>query len=315
MAVTVASAPAKIILFGEHAVVYGRPAIAVPISQVRAEAIVEDSLRSGIRLRAPNLGREYWLNEAPDGDPFARAVQSVLEFVTLPNLPDLTITVKSMIPIASGLGSGAAMAAAVIRSLALHLEITDLATDEQVSTLCYQVERLLHGTPSGIDNTVVAYERPVYFVRQQPTNRIDTFSVAAPLRLLVADTGEESKTWDVVGDVRRQWQENPKKFELLFDNCGRMANEARIAIQEGDPERVGRLMHENQGYLRAMTVSSEKLERLIAAADSSGALGAKLSGAGRGGNMIALVEEENEDEVRSSLLATGANSVLLSVLT
>ena len=79
MAVTVASAPAKIILFGEHAVVYGRPAIAVPISQVRAEAIVEDGQQTGIRLKAPDLGREYGLNEAHADDPFARAVQIVLE--------------------------------------------------------------------------------------------------------------------------------------------------------------------------------------------------------------------------------------------
>jgi mevalonate kinase len=315
MAVTVASAPAKIILFGEHAVVYGRPAIAVPISQVRAEAIVEDSQTPGIRLRAPDLGLENWLKEAHDGDPFARAVHIVLESATVSRLPNLTITVRSTIPIASGLGSGAAMAAAVIRSLAQHLDMNDLATDQQVSALCYQVEGLLHGTPSGIDNTVVAYERPVFFVRQEPSNRIDTFTVATPLHILVADTGQLSMTRDVVGDVRRQWQADPEKFEQLFDSCGRVADEARVAIQEGDPERVGLLMQENQVYLREMTVSSDRLEQLIAAAISAGALGAKLSGAGRGGNMIALVDKENEVEVRNSLLSAGANSVLISVLT
>ena len=127
MAVTVASAPAKIILFGEHAVVYGRPAIAVPISQVRAEAIVEDSLTPGIRLRAPDLGLENWLEEAHDGDPFARAVQIVLESATVSRLPNLTITVRSTIPIASGLGSGAAMAAAVIRSTTAALGASSAA--------------------------------------------------------------------------------------------------------------------------------------------------------------------------------------------
>ncbi len=315
MAVTVASAPAKIILFGEHAVVYGRPAIAVPISQVRAEAIVEDSLMHGIKLRAPDLGRESWLTEAQDSDPFARAVQIVLETAPVSRLPDLTITVRSTIPIASGLGSGAAMAAAVIRSLAQHLGLTDLATDQQVSALCYQVERLLHGTPSGIDNTVVAYERPVFFVRQEPSNRIEPFTVATPLHMLVADTGEVSMTRDVVEDVGRRWQKDPEKFEQLFNSCGRVADEARMAIRKGDPKRVGRLMQENQVYLREMTVSSTRLEQLIAAAILAGALGAKLSGAGRGGNMIALVDKENVDKVRNRLLSAGAKSVLISVLT
>lgn len=314
MPITRAGAPGKIILFGEHAVVYGRPAIAAPLTQVRAEATVEKSQTEGVRLRAPDLGRDYWLHEAGEDDPFARAVRVLAEVAGFPSLPNLVITVRSTIPIASGLGSGAAMAAAVIRALARHLDLVQLTSDEQVSALTYQVEKLLHGTPSGVDNTVVAYERPVYFVRRQPQNLIETLPVAGPIRLLVADTGAASVTRVVVGDVRQQWQAEPALFEGYFDGCGAVTESARQAIGLGQLERLGELMDQNQAWLRLMTVSSPELETLIKAALSAGALGAKLSGAGRGGNMIALVTEALQDGVREALLEAGARSVLGSTL-
>lgn len=314
MAITRTSAPGKIILFGEHAVVYGRPAIAAPVTRIRAEATVEDSDVNGIKLKAPDLKVERWLIDSSDTDPFAKAVRVVLEAAGLKQLPSLVVTVHSSIPIASGLGSGAAMAAAVIRALAKHLGFNELATDQQVSNLCFKVEKLLHGTPSGIDNTVVAYEKPVYFIRRDPLNQIGTISVAEPLHLLVADTGQASSTKDVVSDVRNQWQKDRARYEELFDECGRVAREARLAIEKGIPTKVGQLMLENQNYLRQMTVSSDALERLIGVSISAGALGAKLSGAGRGGNMIALVRPGDEDRIRQALLSAGAIGVLESIL-
>ncbi len=314
MAQTSATAPGKIILFGEHAVVYGRPAIAVPLAQVRASALVEDGWNSGVRLYAPDIGRDYWLREAKERDPLAQAVRVVVQAAQISSLPNLKVTVRSTIPIASGLGSGAAMAAAVIRSLAKHLAYSELATDSKVSELTYQVETLLHGTPSGIDNTVVSYEKPVFFIRQQPRNKIETFSVSHPLLFLVADTGIVSKTKDVVGDVRRRWQEEPAKYEQLFDHCGRIASAARDYIEDGKVNEIGRLMVDNQRYLQEMTVSSPELEQLIQVAMSNGALGAKLSGAGRGGNMIALVDEGQENDIKEALLSAGAKHVLTSVL-
>ena len=309
MTITTATAPGKIILFGEHAVVYGRPAIAAPVTQVRAKAVVEDTPDQGVRLVAPDIGQAYWLSGANEKDPFARSVCVVMEEAGLSKLPDLRITVQSTIPIASGLGSGAAMAAAVIRALARHLDLQQLATDERVSDLTYQVEKLLHGTPSGIDNTVVAHEKPVYFVRQKPHNRIETLSVGRPLRLLVADTGVASATKAVVGDVRRQWQAAPERFERIFDGCGQIADLARRAIEMGAVPELGQLMLTNQAYLREMTVSSAELDHLVSVAVSAGALGAKLSGAGRGGNMIALVPEMGEEDVRQALFSGGSRKI------
>jgi mevalonate kinase len=312
---THATAPGKIILFGEHAVVYGQPAIAAPLSQLRATAVVENSPTPGIRLRAADLGTDIQLDEAAPDDPVAAVVRQLQRAAGLEHLPDLTITVSSQIPIASGLGSGAAITAAVIRALAAHLGLPQWRNDDWVSDLTYEIEKIHHGTPSGIDNTVVAYERPVYFVRQQPRNRIERFTVGAPLRLLVADTGQSSSTKLVVGDVRRQWQADPPRFEAIFAACGQIAQTARQAIEAGDLPTVGRLMDENHTWLQAMTVSSEALDELVLAARQAGALGAKLSGAGRGGNMIALVEEgEGETAVAHALRRAGAKAVLPTIL-
>lgn len=312
MPMTRASAPGKIILFGEHAVVYGRPAIAAPLTHVRAEATVESKVDSGIFLIAPDLGRHYWLKDAKSRDPFAKAVRLALEALALPNEPALTITVRSGIPIASGLGSGAAMAAAVIRATYNHLSLDGPASNELVSSLTYQVEEILHGTPSGIDNSVVATEKPIYFVRHQSENQIETLDVATPLHILVADTGVVSKTKIVVGDVRRLWQKNTEEFDRLFDGCGYVTRSARKAIEKGETKRLGQLMTANQIYLRHLTVSSSELEMLITAAENAGALGAKLSGAGRGGNMITLVDRGKASKVREALLAAGAKGVLAS---
>jgi len=309
-----ATAPGKIILFGEHAVVYGRPAIAAPLSQLRATAMVTPGQEPGIRLIAPDLNQDMMLTAAPVDDPIAAVIQQLQTAVDLPQLPNLTITVTSQIPIASGLGSGAAITAAVIRALARYLGLAELATDEWVSSQTYEIEKIHHGTPSGIDNTVVAFEQPVYFVRQKPQNRIETFTVASPLHFLVADTGKSSSTKVVVGDVRRQWEADRQRFEMLFDECGRIAASARAAIEQGDITTCGCLMNENQQILQEMTVSCLELENLVDTAVTAGALGAKLSGAGRGGNMIALVQPKTETAVKEALLAAGAKSVLTTIL-
>jgi mevalonate kinase len=312
---TIATAPGKIILFGEHAVVYGRPAIAAPLSQVRARAVVSDGSSDGsVRLIAPDLGQALALHEADEENALAAAVRQLQQAAGINKLPPLTITVSSQIPIASGLGSGAAITAAIIRALAQHLGLVEFIGNTAVSDLTYEVEKIYHGTPSGIDNTVVAFEQSVYFQRGQPHNRIEPFTVARPLRLIVADTGVSSSTRQVVADVRRQWQANRQTFDDLFDQCGTITDHARQALQAGDIVRIGRLMTKNHALLRTMTVSSIELERLVETAVTAGAWGAKLSGAGRGGNMIAIAPEWHEETVRQALLTAGARHVIMTTI-
>lgn len=303
-----ATAPGKIILFGEHAVVYGRPAIAVPVAEVQARAALHPAgSGTGFRITAPDLGKDYDLAEADPDDPLATIVQATLQYLNQAAPPEATLKVSSTIPLGRGLGSGAAISTAIVRSLAQFLHHS-LAPAE-VSSLVYEVEKLYHGTPSGIDNTVVAFEQPVYFIKGRPIQRM---RVKHPLTLVVGDTGIVAPTHMVVGDLRRSWQAKPERYEGYFDEVGVIVNQARVAIEEGrlGVMAIGELMNENQELLESLGVSSPELDGLIQVARQAGALGAKLSGAGWGGNMIALAEPQVAAGVAQALTQAGAVKVI-----
>lgn len=303
-----ATAPGKIILFGEHAVVYGRPAIAVPVAEVQARAVLHPAgSGAGFRITAPDLGQDYDLAEADPDDPLAAIVQAALQYLGQTAAPAATLQISSTIPLGRGLGSGAAISTAVVRALAQFLH-RPLAPAE-VSSLVYEVEKLYHGTPSGIDNTVVAFEQPVYFIKGRPIQRM---RVKHPLTLIVGDTGIVAPTHTVVGDLRRRWQAKPERYEGYFDEVGVIVNQARVAIEEGrlGLMAIGELMNENQELLESLGVSSPELDGLIQAARQAGALGAKLSGAGWGGNMIALAEPQVAAGVAQALTQAGAVKVI-----
>ncbi len=316
----VGRAPGKVILFGEHAVVYGRPALAAPVMQVWAEAAVEPAAAgAGLTIYAADLREEIALRAAAADHPLAAAARLALAHLGLPaSGPDWRITVRSTIPIASGMGSGAAVAAAIARALIdaanqrncksanLQSAICNL---QSVSALVYEVERLHHGTPSGVDNTVIAYGQPVYFVRGQAPQ---PFAIGRPFTLAIADTGIHSPTKVSVGDVRRAWEREPARFEARFDRIAAVVEAARAAIAAGAPELLGPLMDENHALLQEIGVSCPELDALVAAARSAGALGAKLSGGGRGGNMIALVTDEMAPQVADTLRAAGAVNVIVT---
>jgi len=306
--VTTSSAPGKAILFGEHAVVHGRPAIAVPVSELRAWAtVIASPAGSGCTILAADLNHELALATAPTDDPLAHIVRLTLAHLGARPNPDWSITLRSEIPISSGLGSGAAVSTAIVRALAEHMGHE--LSPEAVSTLVYETERLHHGTPSGIDNTVVAHEQPVYFVRGEPLRPL---VVGADFWLLIADTGIASPTKVAVRDVRLGWQANPSRYERLFDEVGRLVETARCAIQVGQVDELGGLMDQNQSCLAAIGVSSPLLEKLCTAARQAGASGAKLSGAGRGGNIIAHVTPQTAPVVSDALLAAGARKCIVS---
>lgn len=307
-----ATAPGKVILFGEHAVVYGRPALAAPVVHLRARATIEETGAADVSLIAPDLGRQAHLSQVNPNNPLAAIVRVVERACNCSLSNGYSLSVTSAIPIASGLGSGAAISVAVIRALAQYMGIGDSMSREEISRLAYEVERLHHGTPSGVDNTVIAYEQPVYFVRRDPNPIIEPFTVARPLRLVIGDTGIRSGTKDVVGDVRHRWSADFRRYERLFDACGRLAEMGREALAAGELALLGALMNENHECLVEMTVSSPALDRLVEAARSAGASGAKLSGAGRGGNMIALVTEDTEPAVKQALVAAGAVRIFTS---
>lgn len=302
-----ATAPGKIILFGEHAVVYGRPALAVPVTEVQARVTILESTAPGIWLEAPAVGLHAELSRLAPDHPLAAAVQGVFSALGILAPPDCLIRIESSIPVASGLGSGAAVSVALIRALAAHLGHP--LPEERVSALAYEVEKLHHGTPSGIDNTVITYGQPVYFVRGQPLERL---RVGAPFTLVIGDSGLPAPTKESVGDVRRLWQADSLRWEKVFDQIGEIARQARQHIERGEWRSLGTLMDANHALLQELTVSAPVLDRLVEAARQAGALGAKLSGGGRGGNMIALAEAESAPTIAEALRTAGAKMTIIT---
>lgn len=325
-----ASAPAKLILCGEHAVVYGRPAIALPLGDVRATAqVAPGAPGAGLWFAAPDLGGAWGYDAEPD-NPLSELAMATLRQIGAAD-QDLTITLSSAIPIASGMGSGAAIGTALVRALSAACGHS-LAV-EQVAALVYESERRYHGTPSGIDNTVVAHERAIWYQRRWAEGRrpgaadrpetapavlppiIEPVTIGAPLTLVIGDTGVRSATRLPVGRVRERWLADPPTYEARFDALGAIVAQVRAALAAGDPAAIGPLLDENQRLLAEIGVSSPELENLIAAARSAGALGAKLSGAGWGGVMLALVAPERQPAVAEALREAGAAHVLHTTIT
>ena len=306
---TSASAPGKIILFGEHAVVYHRPALAVPVTQVHADAEISASDQSDTWIDAPGISLHASLASLPAGHALRRLVEVVFETLEITNPPALNLRITTTIPVASGLGSGAAVSVALIRALSAHFNSP--LGDEQVNKLCFEIEKIYHGTPSGIDNTVITYAQPVYFIKDQP---IETFQVKSAFKIVIADTGVPAPTRQAVGDVRKLWTADPQRWNEVFEEIKEIVHQARQSIESGEWQKLGPLMDANQAFLQEMSVSSAELERLVLAAKTAGAEGAKLSGGGRGGNMIALVRPETAEKVASALRAAGAKHTIITTV-
>ena len=306
---TTSSAPGKIILFGEHAVVYGRPALAAPVTQVMATATVSANSRGGVWVEAPNINLSAELSSLAPNHPLVSVINSVFSNLKIKRPPACTVYLQSTIPVAAGLGSGAAVSVAILRALSAFLGKP--FTDEKVNGLAFEAEKIYHGMPSGIDNTVVTYARPVYFIKDQ---LIKTFRVGAPFTIVIGDTGISAPTKESVGALHKLHKANPARWEKVFDRVGEIVWDARQAIERGDIPDLGKLMDANQALLQEMTVSSAELDTLIETARKSGALGAKLSGGGRGGNMIALVTKEKAPNMAEALLTAGAKRAIITTI-
>lgn len=304
---TRASAPGKIILFGEHAVVYGQPALAVPVTQVEAEVRIDRIFSPGIRIHAPAIQLTEKLDALPPTHPLVATITNTLTALKDNSLSGVSILIRSNIPVAAGLGSGAAVSVAIIRALSQHLKKP--LNNKEISALAFATEKLYHGTPSGIDNTVVTYAKPVYYIKDQP---IQILKVKYPFMIVIGDTGIPASTKETVRDVRIQHHKRPERYETLFAAIGSIASTARQLIEGGMPESLGPLMDENHAMLRSMNVSSPELDNLVEAAREAGALGAKMSGGGGGGNMIALAQASKAGSIAKALKDAGATNTIIT---
>lgn len=278
----------KIIVLGEHSVVYGRRALAAPV-HLAIQARIEDT-RAGVELIIPRWGIEQRIDFNAKRPPsFTRSLAGVLEGL---NLKDrgMRIEVFPNVPRAMGLGGSAALAVAVIRALDVHFDLG--LTDERVNQLAFECEKVAHGTPSGLDNTLATYGQfMLYRAGAQPERTI--VKVAQRLPIVIGLSGVESLTANTVARVRQAWQRNPSLYERIFDEIDGLVGVGLGAMEKGDLDTLGEVMNINQGLLNAMQVSSWELEELIQVARQHGAVGAKLTGGGGGGSIIALCPDQS----------------------
>jgi mevalonate kinase len=308
-----ASAPGKAILIGEHSVVYGEPAIAVPVHTLQAKAIVSPEIsgrRGEIQIQAPDIDLNAEMDDLEPHHPIRAAIQAaVLPDGNPADIPACKIYLSSTIPTASGLGSGAAISAALIRALSAFLGRR--LSDEQVSEKTYEVEKIHHGTPSGIDNTVISHQKPIYYQKGEP---FQFLHIPSPFFLIIANSGIPGHTREAVELVRQNWINETQQSEDIFSSIGQISRQAKDMIQNGIPNDLGPLMDQNHSLLQELEVSHPELDRLVSIARKSGALGAKLSGGGLGGNIIALVGEDPEPIIHD-LQQAGAKDPFVTQIT
>jgi hydroxymethylglutaryl-CoA reductase len=302
----------KIILLGEHAVVYGSHAIAAPVP-LAIRATVQDTASGRVDMLIPRWGVEYRLHRDPaHRDSFQRSLGII--FDTL-GLTERSIRIEAFpnVPRAMGLGGSAAMAVAVIRALDQHFQLG--LSDTQVNALAYRCEEVAHGAPSGVDNTVATYGKLVLYKRcQQPeaAPTIRELLIPKPIPLVIGISGKESLTAKTVGNVRSAWQRSPALYEGIFQQIDQLTLQGVEAMQQHDLERLGDLMNISHGLLNALRVSSRELEELVQIAREHGALGAKLTGGGGGGSIIALCPQ-NRDKVMVAMRDAGYQAMEVDI--
>ncbi len=273
----VGTAPGKVILLGEHAVVYGRVAIAAAIDR-----------HVTVTLRSASGPARF---EPEDDSRLAAALARAIELVDGPER-DFVAGVSSTLPRAMGLGSSAALSVALIRALAAQAG-RPLAVAE-VSALAFEIETIFHGTPSGIDNSAAAYGGLISFRRDDAGAHVRALAAPRSLPLVIALGREPRSTSTTVGALRRRRLEDPQRHEQFFDEIGWLVADAEAAVAAGDLTELGLAMNANHGLLHALGVSTDELENMVTLARRGGALGAKLTGGGGGGAVICLCPDERE---------------------
>jgi mevalonate kinase len=307
---SIAISPAKIILFGEHFVVTGNTAISMAVDlptvvKVRTESdnkmmITSKDLamsatfatKSGDLLRATSDDSERVLRPVFEAAHFTLNKHSVDS--------GLAITVASNAPIGMGLGSSAATAVATISAIstALGKEVSR----QEIFEAAYSLERIVHGRPSGVDQATVTFGGLITFRSGYIQSHL---TVENPPSIIIGNTRKRRSTSQLISKVTELRQRDPTRYDQLASNAQSIADKAIQALAEGNMREIGNLMNRNQELLEFVGVSSPELERLISAARDGGALGAKLTGGGGGGCMIALTDNSTFNVARAIVDAGG----------
>jgi len=291
------SAPGKLMLFGEHAAVYGYPCIVTAVSE-RMLVCIEKTNDDKITIDAPQVKNLLFVE---------KAVEKTLKTVHIHHT-GLHIQTSCMFSCQYGFGSSSAVTVAVVYALtALFQKKID---KRQIFDIAYQTVLDVQKTGSGFDVAATVWGGTLCY-----SNKGETIEPlwAKNISLVVGYSGVKADTVMLVEEVRKKKEQEPEKIERIFQAIAKIVQEARQKIEERDWERVGVLMNFNQEYLRDLGVSTEKLESMISAAKNAGAYGAKLSGAGGGDCMIALVPSDKRKAVSDAIIATDGQIIDVAV--
>ena len=314
----------KTILFNEHFVVYGIPAIASAIgdSTVATVERTEDLTPSG---NEGSMAGDGWvLEDSRNANPgyktekFEHQKQSIklvlkaAEFNSAEN--PIKITLAGSLKAVGGVGASAAVCVSVAR--ALNDEFNLGFDDERINEIAYEGEKAYAGNPSGIDNTASTYGGLLWFVKDLGggQNTMDRLSVEKPIDIVLGNTGITANTKAAVAGVKERKEQNPDEFNLIFKQSGELVQNAKAALADYNLEFVGRLMNQNHEMLQKIGVSHPKLDQLVEIARGSGALGAKMTGGGLGGYMLALTPgAELQDSVASAMEGAGFEALRTTI--
>ncbi|HEW93416.1 mevalonate kinase [Candidatus Geothermarchaeota archaeon] len=308
----VASAPGKITLYGEHAVVYGKPAI---VASIDKRVYVRCRLRSdkSITIRALNLQVPgIILTYNKDGEVILKtdygrvlsAVSYIREAINLTSrylneFKGADLTIESNMPVGAGLGTSAAVSVATIaaysKALGHDLDLHNIAK------LAWNTEKNIQGIASPMDTSISTFGGIVYLTYDGVNFSIDPLHIDVEFNIVIGYVKRQYKTKEMVEKVKSYLQRHPDLVKPIIDLIGDLVNDAKKALIKGDLEYAGELMNINHGLLDALGVSSKELNDLVYAARAFGAYGSKLSGAGGGGSMIALTDSERVQQIITAI--------------
>jgi mevalonate kinase len=270
-----AGAAGKVILLGEHAVVHGRPALAVGLSRQVTVRVIP---REGTARSVPS-----------DDERVRRAVEVAAAAFDIAREAGFAVEIGGTLPVAVGLGSSAALSVALVRALAASAGV--MLSAARLDEVAYELERIFHGTPSGVDSATAAHGSALWF-ETGPPRRFEPIALKRSLTFVVALTGSRHETARTVGSLRERAAAHLEVYGPVFDAIGALVRAARDALERGEWPRLGRLMTMNHELLRALGVSAPELDELVARALAAGAFGAKMTGGGGGGAAVVLAGDD-----------------------
>ena len=274
----------KVILFGEHFVVHGVPGV-VSATEAKTDAQVTKT-QNGITINDQRTGSKGYAEEKRLQQ--LESIQRMLKAIHLPANTAMTIWIGGNLPGFSGLGASAASSVAIARAISEEFKLN--LADEKINEAAYEAEKAYAGNPSGIDNTAATYGGLMWFKKnlQGGPDTVEHLNVHTPSEIVIGSTGKVANTKAMVEGVAQRRKQYPQKYDPLFKRAGELALEGRKALEAGNLKKAGELMNENHTLLQGIEVSSKELDFLVELAREQSALGAKLTGGGGGGCMVAL---------------------------